>query len=131
MEISVLSFADYAQETAGKLTIVGIFDQINAPVFPFKYSFYLVGRFNFAPKEDYPRKIDIKVRYADDKKELFIVNGDVNQFKVNMNDNYSLSFLLNFATILFEKEGTYLFEIKTDNGFSTVIPLKVILSKNK
>ena len=129
MEISVLTLADYAQDTAGKLTIVGVFDQINANELPCVHSFCLVGRFRFAPDEVILKNIVIRAFYKEDGKELFTVEGDVSRLNVNKGDDSSLNFVLNFNNLQFDKEGTYLIEIKSDNGFSTTMPLKVNLLK--
>lgn len=129
MEISVLTLADYAQDTAGKLTIVGVFDQINANELPCVHSFCLVGRFRFAPDEAILKNIVIRAFYKEDGKELFTVGGDVSSLNVNKGEDASLNFVLNFANLQFDKEGTYLIEVKSDNGFSTTMPLKVNLLK--
>lgn len=129
MEVSVLSFADFAQETLGKLTIVGIFDQINASNLPFKYPFYLVGRFRFAPKEELFKRIVIKVLFEDDGKELYSINGDFNMQKADGEKEVTLNFILNLKDFEFQKEGTYHVAITADNGFYSVLPLKVIHTK--
>lgn len=130
MEINVLSFADYAQDINGKLTIVGTFNEIKTSILPFPYSFYLVTRFRFSIGEKLFREIRINGYYEDDKSELFpMVIGNVNNLNVNENEESTLNFLLHLEKIKFNKLGLAIIEIKTDNGFSASLPLRINLSE--
>lgn len=130
MEVSVLSFADYAQEVGGKLTIVGIFDEINSTELPCVHSFYIVGRFKLSAGEDLFKVMSIRGHYEGEDKDLFPpIDGNAENLEISKGKRATLNFILNFNNLQFEKEGTYLIEIKTDNGFSSIMPLKVNLLK--
>jgi len=126
MEAEILSLADYAKDEGGKLTIVGVFSSINSHQFPCAHSFYLVGRFRFEPDEKWFDTITVRAYSEKDKENLFPeFVGSVNNLQGEKNKGAALNFVLCFNPLKFESEGLYYFEVSTNTGFVSRIPLKV------
>jgi len=127
METEIFTLCDFAQDAAGKLTIVGTFDQIGSKTFPLVHpSCSLACRLRFSEKEAGTH--DFKVRLVDSsgKEVIPSIEGNIN-VSVPPNVRYAaINIVGNLNQLRFEKEGRYSFELYVDGNWVTGLPLNLI-----
>jgi hypothetical protein len=127
METEIFTLCDFAQDTAGKLTIVGTFDQIGSPVFPVVHpSCSLACRIRFSEKE--MGLHDFRLRLIDSKGKEVIpaIEGNIN-VGIPPNSQYAaINIVGNLNQLKFEREGRYSFELYIDGSWVTGLPLNLV-----
>ena len=132
MYIEVVALCDAATEQAGKLNILGAFDTINAPDFPFVYpQCALVCRIRFSIIEEGQHKIQIN--FMDDAGKNLIPQLDA---KVNLKfppsaDSQVSNMILNMQGIKFPKHGRYFIDLTVDGDHKLSLPVFVNQIKKK
>jgi len=127
METEIFTLCDFAQDTGGKLTIVGTFDQIGSKTFPIVHpSCSLACRLRFSEKETGMH--DFKLRLVDSKGKEVIpsIEGNINVGMAANSQYAAINIVGNLNQLKFEKEGRYSFELYVDSNWVTGLPLNLI-----
>lgn len=120
MKIQIFTLCDYAQSNAGKLTIVGIFNQIFADSFPYRYtpSFYVVAK--VSSKEPYQGKFSFTVFRPDGS---LLLNPFTRDFHIDNPENdqkeRAFDFCLSLNNQLFVEPGAYTFKFVAGDQVAT------------
>lgn len=127
METEIFTLCDFAQDSAGKLTIVGTFDQIGSKTFPVMHpACSLACRLRFSAKEAGVH--EFKIRMVDSKGQEVIpsIEGNIN-VAVPANAQYAaINIVGNLNQLKFEKEGRYSFELYVNGSWVTGLPLNLV-----
>lgn len=128
MEATLLLAADYANETRnGKLNVMGIFTDINAPTFPALHpQMYLITQLSANPAE-YGRafKFAIKLIDEDATTEVLHLTLDAEVPSREDGQRVQLNFIVQLPNLLFQKPGIYQFSVLVDNDEKAVLPIDV------
>ena len=124
MEIEIFTLADFAQDNASKLTIVGTFDSIQSKQFPVAHPACSIAcRLRFSTKETGAH--DFKLRLIDQggKEIIQPVEGSINIGNPPNGQFSTINIVVNFNQLQFEKEGRYSFELYIDGDWKSGLPL--------
>lgn len=129
MKIDIAVVADEAKIEGGKLSILGIFDQVNANSFPARHArMYLVLRFDVHPSEfGTKQKVDVQLVDEDGKKVLEM-KGELTPdpgpaAQVPPGVTVHLPLLMEFKKLVFQKAGRYAFNVLINGSFVTSVSL--------
>jgi hypothetical protein len=128
MKVTLAVLADYANVSReGKLNILGIFDIIYAKAFPCVHNqMQLVIRFE-ADIGERGRQKSIEVQLIDeDAKQIMRLGGQMTIGEVKPGELFTTNQVLTLQNVLFEKPGTYRFDIFVDNQPQRDVLLKVL-----
>jgi len=127
METEIFTLCDFAQDAAGKLTIVGTFDQIGSKIFPLVHpSCSLACRLRFSDKEAGSHNFRIRLVDLNGKEVIPPIEGTIN-VGMPANANYAaINIVGNLNQLKFDKEGRYSFELYVDDNWQTGLPLNLI-----
>lgn len=127
METEIFTLCDFAQDSGGKLTIVGTFDQIGSQNFPVTHpACSLACRLRFSEKEAGPHDFKIRLVDAKGKEVIPSIEGNIN-VGMPVNSQYAaINLVGNLNQLKFEKEGRYSFELYLDGSWVTGLPLNLI-----
>lgn len=128
MRVTLAVLADYANVSReGKLNILGIFDIIHAKAFPCVHNqMQLVMRFE-ADIAERGRQKSIEVQLIDeDGKQIMRLEGQMKIGEIKPGELFTANQVLTLQNLLFEKPGTYRFDIFIDNQPQREVPLKVL-----
>ncbi|MGL1935544.1 MAG: hypothetical protein OCD01_11005 [Fibrobacterales bacterium] len=126
MDIEVVALCDAATEQAGKLNILGAFDSIQSPQFPFVHpqcAFVCRIRFNRIEQGEHSFKLD----FVDQDGKSLVPPLEA---KINLNfpkgaDSQVSNMILNMQGLKFAKPGKYLFELAINNRQEASLPLHI------
>ena len=134
MEVPILLTADYANVTDnGKLNVMGIFTNVNAPMFPTLHpQMYLIAQLS-GGRAEYDRKfkLEIKLLNEDATVEIITRTADAQLPHGENGQRVNLNIILGLANIVFPAPGTYEFSILVDNDVKATLPLDVISTAPK
>ena len=126
MTVEILTLADYAQETNGKLTIVGTFNEFRIDSFPALGSAYLVMRCRIMAEEQQPKQFHVQLCTSDGKEKLLSFDIEVtDQLTNKVIPSLSLNMVVKMD-IKFEHAGMYMAEVISDTGYHRIVPLTVV-----
>jgi hypothetical protein len=121
MNIEIFSLCDYASDYGqGKLNVIGTFDTINAPAFPFKLPHCAVAaRLRIGNHEVGNHTFEIKFLDAEGKQFQDPLKGDMSIMKHPSNDYNTINLAVNIGGLTFNKAGKYAVEFHWDGEFQT------------
>lgn len=127
MTIDVMTLCDFAQESNGKLTIVGTFNKLTGNKLPAQHNMYLVARIGFAGEETKTKyQLLITIKKDGSTKPLIELpteldnSGDGNFMYTNIN--------VDLSALSFPEEGVYRFILQVGE-IKQEIPLFVSVKK--
>ncbi|RYY97720.1 MAG: hypothetical protein EOO11_10065 [Chitinophagaceae bacterium] len=128
MEIEIFTICDHAQDTGGKLFIIGTFDMINSPAFPMVYpAFTIAGRMRFSRKEIGEHSFRIRALDPQGKELIQPIEGQIGIGEpAPFADYASTNFVINLQQVKLEYPGTYTFELYIDEEWKTGLKLMAI-----
>lgn len=127
MQVEIFSLCDFAQENLGKLTVVGTFDTLNSPMFPFVLPACSVAmRARFSRAE--AGKHHFEVSFVDEDGKSFLqelkVDADV---KIPAGqDSATLQLCLGIGQLLIPKPGKYSIDLVMDGRQELSLPLLAV-----
>jgi hypothetical protein len=128
MRVTLAALADYANVTMeGKLNIMGIFQEINAPTLPFQLAqMYLVVSFSAAPSEAPAQKrLEVKLLAADGA-QVFAAQQILPVQPPNRpGARLITNAVMGIGGLLFNGAGDYAFSILVDGDEKESVPLRV------
>lgn len=131
MTVEILTLADYAQETNGKLTIVGTFNELRVADLPAFGQAYLVMRFRIKADEDKPKLFNVQLCTQDAKEKLLSFGFEVKDaLEKPTSPTLSLNMVVKMD-IKFEHDGDYVVLVTSDKGFLGQVPLSVVRTQPK
>ena len=113
MESLLVVVADYANQTGnGKLNIMGIFNELNPPGYPFQLpSMFLVFKLR-AQLGEYNTKKTLSVKLMDaDGQELLTIPQDITVPNIVGGKRPELQGVIGLNNLVFTKAGTYVFVV--------------------
>lgn len=128
MKLDFAVCADYAAvDAASKLTIVGVFDFINAATFPASWpDMVLLLRLKIHRSElGTAQKVVVKLA-NEDGQQMIQVEGEFNSSPLpgkQPSVENSVNHILRFQNIVFPKPGVYTFDILINNSVAGTVPL--------
>lgn len=128
MKINFAHLCDYAMADGGKLSVIGIFDQLSGKSFPLVHAVaYLAYEIQFAPAEiGTPAKVQVKVRDADGE-EVGEISVEVQSGgKAPPGSTPVLRHFVPIRNMKFEKPGTYEFAFFLAGRYDTSVRLEVV-----
>ena len=129
MITEVFVICDGANDSHGKLNILGAFDTIVASEFPFIHPHCTIAirlRFDSAHAQDHKIKLDLQSS-ADD---LLMASIDaVVKSNASPNATATANLIININALRFEKPGAYSFMLKIDGMPTAVAPLYIHTSQ--
>jgi len=126
MKIELFTVCDFAADYAGKLSVVGVFDTLNAKQVPFAHPHWCVAtKIRFAKIEEGPKKVRISISDTDGRAILPAIEmpivasvpGDLPSATVNL--------VLNIGGVKFERFGEHSVDLAVDGRHEANIPLFV------
>jgi hypothetical protein len=124
MEIEIFTLADFAQDNASKLTIVGTFDSINSKQFPAVHPACTVAcRLRFAAKESGEHSFKLRLIDSKGKEVIQPIEGNINIGNPPNGQFASINIVVNFNQLKFETAGRYSFELHIDEDWKSGLPL--------
>lgn len=128
MKISVFTLADYVTEQAGKLIIVGAFDTLRNPVFPFVANPFGVAIKGYVEKNDYGKQREIAIEIKSKEKKIKVFKAiAIVKFPQKLStkvDTVTLKFML--GNIEFKSPAVYVVECKTGGRILSAIQFEVV-----
>jgi len=127
MDVTLGLLADYANVTGdGKLNVMGIFTDINAPVLPWSHpQMQLVLEFEAGAGEwDTQKNIEVKL-LDQDANQLFAIGGSVKVPKGQPGRRVHINSIMVFNNLQFKAQGDYVFHILIGGETKKEIPLRV------
>lgn len=128
MELTFLQVADYASMSQdGKLSIMGIFSQINVPTFPAAHpQMFVVVQFSVPPSE-YSRQFKLTVKLIDEDGQEVLGTPVLDQVAPRgMGLSVYANVILRLVGVVFPKSGTYEFSVLVDGDTKGSLPLAVL-----
>jgi len=127
METEIFTLCDFAQDAAGKLTIVGTFDQIGSKTFPVVHpSCSLACRLRFSEKEKGAHHFRIRLVDLQGNEVIPSIEGTIN-VGIPAHAHYAaINIVGNLNQLKLEKEGRYSFELYVDDNWQTGLPLNLL-----
>lgn len=129
MEIKLATICEYVTiDNTGKLSLMGIFDAINASSFPISISkmyLVLVVKGNISEIGEH----NITIDFINEEGKNIITSGSF-KFTLNKGVIPSSNVIIDFNNMHIEKSGDYQFVINIDNETDIQIPLKITSALN-
>ncbi len=128
MEATLAVVCDYAMlSLEGKLSVMGIFGQINPPVLPFQMPMmYLTVVFSVPPAELGQQKLVRLVLMDADGKEMLNMEQTVVAARPPGPGPAEINVVVGLANVLFEKSGSYQFSVLVGGEEKRSVPLRVL-----
>ncbi len=126
MDLEIFTICDYAQEMAGKLVIVGVFDTINTMKLPANHpTMAIAARMRFEPAES--GQHSFRVSMLDPERENVIppLNGDVNVQIPSGADSGSANLVLGLAGVQFKFFGKHVITLALDDEEIKTVPFYI------
>ncbi|MDD9955516.1 MAG: hypothetical protein OXP68_04785 [Anaerolineaceae bacterium] len=127
MELRIFLLADFANESAGKLNVIGAFNTINARQFPAIHpAMYLVAKIAAELGEfEVERKINV-LHFDEDGKELMKMEGTFAFPKPQPGHSSEGTFIFGIRDMKFDKPSRHEFRLLVDNHLLGVVPLEIV-----
>ena len=127
METEIFTLCDFAQDTNGKLTIVGTFDRINnVKSFPYTHPACSVAcRLRFSSKEGGDHKFGLRLINKAGK-EIASIDGDMNIGNTANAEYTTINIPINYGQLKFDAAGRYSFELYIDGRWVSGLTLTLI-----
>jgi hypothetical protein len=131
MEIELAAIADYAlTDTNGKMSVIGIWDSVNAPRFPVLHpQMYVCLRIAFQTIE-FGTKHKLRIALHDQDGALagpdIGADFDVPRPTQGTARKSVAQLALGYQGVVFQKPGVYSFDISIDNNHVKSLPLQVV-----
>lgn len=128
MDVTLAVAADYASTSAdGKLNILGVFTEVNAPQLPFQLpQMYLVLSYEVSAAESAAEKqIEITLRDSNDDAVMVLREVIKVPQQMALKDVVVLNQVVGLANLTFSKSGTYQFVISIDGEHKRAVILHV------
>jgi hypothetical protein len=128
MKINIFTAADYVDMSSGKITIVGVFDNIEVDKCPTTFKPFGIAIKILCEAEDRGKtyKGELVMRKFNDKKAIVAVPIVV-KFPVGLHKKIqSITVGANMVGVRFDSFGKYLLELKLRNRIIDTIKLKVV-----
>jgi hypothetical protein len=125
MHVDIFTLCDFAQESGGKLTIVGAFDTVFARQFPAVHPYMcLAMRLRFYIHEEGSHPIKIEFAGPDGSEVLRPIEGELSVFDFTGSSRVAHS-VFNFVSTPIEREGTIGITLSVDGREALTSPLYV------
>ncbi len=130
MDIEILAVCDFAQDMAGKLVIVGVFDTIFAPKLPVVHATMAIGcRLRFQPNEAGPHSFRLSILDPGQKEVIQPFTGDVNVQISPGSDSTTFNLAAIISRIQFKAHGKHIVTLAVDGEEVKTIPLYLRLER--
>jgi hypothetical protein len=125
MHVDVFTLCDFAQESGGKLTVVGAFDTVFARQFPAVHPFMcLAMRLRFYIHEEGAHPIKIEFAGPDGAEIMRPIEGELSVLDFSGSSRVVHS-VFNFVSTPIEREGTISITLSVDGREALTSPLYV------
>jgi hypothetical protein len=125
MHVDIFTLCDFAQESGGKLTVVGAFDTVFARQFPAMHPFMcLAMRLRFYIHEEGNHPIKIEFAGPDGAEVVHPIEGELSVFDFSGSSRVVHS-VSNFGSTPIEREGTIGITLSVDGKEALTSPLYV------
>jgi hypothetical protein len=125
MHVDIFTLCDFAQESGGKLTVVGAFDTVFARQFPAMHPFMCLAlRLRFYIHEEGAHPIRIEFAGPDGAEVVRPIEGELSVFDFSGSSRVVHS-VFNFVSTPIEKEGTIGITLSVDGREALTSPLYV------
>jgi hypothetical protein len=130
MDIEILAVCDFAQDMAGKLVIVGVFDTIFAPKLPVVHATMAIGcRLRFQPSEAGQHSFRLSILDPERKEVIQPFTGDVNVQISPDGDSSTFNLAAIISRIQFKIHGKHIVALAIDEEEIKTIPLYIRLER--
>lgn len=128
MEVEIFTLCDAATEDDWKLNILGAFDQLASPSFPFAHKLCaLAMRVRFDRIEEGKHPLAIQLVDEDGQPTRPPLTGEFNVvFEPHNADWKHINMALPIAQLRFERPGTYSIDLAIDGQHQRSVPLRVV-----
>lgn len=126
MEKEIFTLCDFAQESSGKLTVIGSFDAISAGQVPFLYPHCsIAAKLRFSAKEAGKHKGHISFKGPKGTPVIPNINFEPNVVMPPGAEYSTAHIVLNFGNIQIREFGKYRIELFIDDDWTTGLTLSV------
>jgi len=130
MDVEILAVCDFAQDMAGKLVIVGVFDTIFAPQLPVVHATMAIGcRLRFQPSEAGQHSFRLSILDPERKEVIQPFTGDVNVQIAPDGDSATFNLAAIISRIQFKVHGKHMVTLVIDEEELKTIPLYIKLER--
>jgi hypothetical protein len=131
MEIEIFTLCDFAQDTMGKLTIVGTVDFISTPVFPTVHPHCSVAlRIRFSDKEVGQHSGSILFTNPNGEEVLPKLPFNLNVAK-GPNGYTTVNMVLNAGNLQFKTPGKHVIQLHIDDEWRSGLSLFLVQAQNR
>ena len=131
MTLDTFTFCDFAQESNGKMTVVGTFNVLRLNKVPSVYqNLYIAIRVSFAPEEEGNHVLKLTFKHKESGTELLPPLELTTQSVQNDGMYSSMNLPFSVPVLNIEKEGTYCCNVKVDETIDQTIELYVKTQKS-
>lgn len=123
MKTDIFTLCEGAFNKNGSLTLVNIFDNIDALKFPWTTSFGLALKLSVTPEDGGDKKMVIQFK---DEAGTEILPGIPINLKITDTEDSHLAIALNLQNIVFQKAGKYCVAVSIDEELYYTLPFNVI-----
>jgi hypothetical protein len=126
MDTEILAVCDFAQDMAGKLVIVGVFDTIFAPKLPVVHATMAIGcRLRFQSSEAGPHSFRLSILDPEQKEVIQPFKGNVNVQIAPDGDSATFNLAAIISRIQFKFYGKHIVTLAIDEEEIKTIPLYI------
>lgn len=128
MNIEIFSLCDYAADHGnGKLNVIGTFDTVNAPLFPFQLPHCAVAaRLRIGNHESGNHNFEIKFMDAEAQPIQQSIKGQMAVMQHPTNDYSTINAAVIIGGLTFKKPGKYAVELHWDGEFQSGLTINVM-----
>lgn len=117
MTLDIFTFCDFAQESKGKMTIVGTFNILQLQKFPSLYqNLYIAIRVSFSPEEVGDHTLKLSLKHKDLGNDVLPPLELTTQTVINDGRYSSINLPLNAQSVTFDSKGTYICNVSVDDN---------------
>lgn len=127
MEIEIFTLCDFAQDVMGKMNIIGTFDTVHLPQFPFVLPLACVAiKLRFGKSEEGEHNFKLQMLNTEGTPVFQPIEGNFN-FKVPPQQDYmAIPLVFNIGQMNFTKPEKFAFELYIDGEWVSGLHLNVV-----
>jgi hypothetical protein len=127
MKLEVACFCDMANERAGRLNIIGVFDKVESPSFPYEISSCaLVYRIRFSAADQGKQEFKLILADVDGNALIPELNAEIDLPTMDDTQSHVSNFVLNLQGLKIPQAGGFSADLFINHKLLLSLPLKAV-----